>query len=49
VGTVCFAWAIENAVESETRHFGGDREAVRRQSVVHALTGVLKRLSRKEK
>jgi nicotinamide-nucleotide amidase len=49
VGTVCFAWAIENAVESETRHFGGDREAVRRQSVVHALTRVLKLLSQHKK
>lgn len=49
VGTVCFAWAIENAVESETRHFGGDREAVRRQSVVHALMGVLKLLSQDKK
>jgi nicotinamide-nucleotide amidase len=49
VGTVCFAWAVENAVESDTRHFGGDREAVRREAVVHALTGVLKRLSQKEK
>jgi nicotinamide-nucleotide amidase len=49
VGTVCFAWAIENAVESETRHFGGDREAVRRQSVVHALSGVLKLLSQHKK
>lgn len=49
VGTVCFAWAIENAVESETRHFGGDREAVRRQSVVYALMGVLKLLSQDKK
>jgi len=49
VGTVCFAWAIENAVETETRHFRGDREAVRREAVVHALTGMLKRLSQQEK
>lgn len=39
VGTVCFAWARKAAsVESETRRFAGDREAVRRQSVEHALT-----------
>jgi nicotinamide-nucleotide amidase len=44
VGTVCFAWAVDGRVDSETRHFGGDREAVRRQSVAHALEGVLKRL-----
>jgi nicotinamide-nucleotide amidase len=41
VGTVCFAWAVKNDEPwAETRHFDGDREAVRRQSVVHAL-GVL--------
>ncbi|MGE5525503.1 MAG: CinA family protein [Rhodospirillaceae bacterium] len=45
VGTVCFAWAIKDKVTSETRHFDGDREAVRRQAVAHALTGVLKLLS----
>ena len=38
VGTVCFAWALKDSEpRSETRHFRGDREAVRRQSVVHAL------------
>ncbi len=49
VGTVCFAWAIEGHVESDTRHFDGDREAVRRQSVAHALQGVLKILSQQKK
>jgi nicotinamide-nucleotide amidase len=45
VGTVCFAWARRGgAVTSETRQFSGDREAVRRQSVVHALQGVLRAL-----
>jgi nicotinamide-nucleotide amidase len=43
VGTVCFGWATKKgAVRSETRRFPGDREAVRRQSVIHALEGVLK-------
>ncbi len=38
VGTVCFGWALEGSEpRTETRHFAGDREAVRRQSVVHAL------------
>jgi nicotinamide-nucleotide amidase len=47
VGTVCFAWlAPGGQVASETRHFAGDREAVRRQSVMHALTGVLAQLGR---
>lgn len=45
VGTVCFAWAQRGgAVRSETRHFAGDREAVRRQSVEHALASVLHHL-----
>ena len=44
VGMVCFAWATRKALNSETRHFAGDRESVRRQSVIHALEGVLKTL-----
>lgn len=45
VGTVCFAWAQAGGrVRSETRRFSGDREAVRRQSVEHALAGVLEDL-----
>ncbi len=40
VGTVCFAWAAQGVARSETRHFKGDRESVRRQSVVRALDGV---------
>jgi nicotinamide-nucleotide amidase len=45
VGLVCFAWALRGKVESESRHFAGDRESVRRQSVVRALEGVLQRLA----
>jgi len=42
VGTVCFAWAAKNGKpHSETKRYAGDREAVRRQSVEHALKGVL--------
>jgi nicotinamide-nucleotide amidase len=45
VGTVCFAWAITGGrAHAETRHFAGDREAVRRQSVERALQGVLELL-----
>ena len=45
VGTVCFAWAgPEGFAEAETSHFPGDREAVRRASVEHALRGLLRRL-----
>ena len=42
VGTVCFAWATKNRPgRAETKRFSGDREAVRRQSVEHALAGAL--------
>ena len=45
VGTVCFAWALQGRpARAETRHFAGDREAVRRQSVEHALARVLELL-----
>jgi len=45
VGTVCFAWLLETAfttsANSQTRHFSGDRAAIRRQSVAAALQGLL--------
>ena len=42
VGTVCFAWVVAGGeLRVETRHFEGDREAVRRQSVSHALQVLL--------
>ena len=43
VGMVCFAWARsgEAVPRYETRHFSGDRESVRRQSVIRALQGVI--------
>jgi len=41
VGMVCFSWATRQALKSETRRFRGNRQSVRRQSVVHALKGVL--------
>lgn len=42
VGTVYLAWALrEGSVHVERRHFVGDREAVRQQTVVAALQGVL--------
>ena len=42
VGTVCFAWARKgHDAGAETRRFSGDREAVRRQSVDHALRKLL--------
>ena len=42
VGMVCFGWARKGGpTRTVTRRFGGDRENVRRQSVVYALEGVL--------
>jgi len=47
VGTVCFAWTVAgDEVQAETRHFEGDRESVRRQSVGFALQGLLNVLGR---
>jgi nicotinamide-nucleotide amidase len=44
VGMVCLAWASRSgAVDAVTRHFTGNRNAVRRQSVICALEGVLER------
>ena len=49
VGTVCFAWGTKDGKpRSETKHFPGDREAVRRLSVEHALKGVLEVLARQK-
>ena len=42
VGTVWFAWSGPAGTLAERRHFDGDRESVRRQSVGHALTRLLK-------
>jgi nicotinamide-nucleotide amidase len=46
VGMVCFAWARsgEAVPRSETRHFTGDRESVRQQSVIRALQGIVELL-----
>ena len=45
VGTVCFAWALTTGLlRSEQIRFSGDRESVRRQSVMRALQGILEAL-----
>jgi nicotinamide-nucleotide amidase len=44
VGMVCFAWARDGEVRAETCRFAGDRESVRRQSVIVALEGVMRAL-----
>lgn len=39
VGTVCFAWADNSGkVITDTQHFTGDRETIRRLSVNHVLS-----------
>lgn len=48
VGTVCFAWASRNGsnirVDTDQRRFDGDRDSVRSQTVIYALTGIRERL-----
>ena len=53
VGTVWFAWSLADKVAgvvrgvkttTEVQCFSGDREAVRKQAVMHALQGVLTRI-----
>ena len=45
VGTVSFAWCrVDETASAETAVFAGDREAIRRQAVIHALRGLLLRL-----
>jgi nicotinamide-nucleotide amidase len=53
VGTVCFCWALHRSAatvpwaQTATRHFAGDRAAVRTQSIIEVLDG-LKRLLGKD-
>jgi nicotinamide-nucleotide amidase len=44
VGTVCFGWTIDDTTHTERLVFKGDRQAVREQTVVHALEGLLRYL-----
>lgn len=48
VGTVWFAWAVRDhskvRVETSSKHFDGDREAVRELTVAYALQGILERI-----
>jgi nicotinamide-nucleotide amidase len=42
VGTVCFGWARGDTTYTERLVFPGDRNAVREQTVAHALQGLLR-------
>ena len=48
VGTVWFAWARRDdsriMLDTDLRRFGGDRESVRAQTVLHALEGIKDRI-----
>ncbi len=41
VGTVCFAWISKTGdAMSSTQHFVGNRQSIRQQSIIHALSGI---------
>jgi nicotinamide-nucleotide amidase len=42
VGTVCFGWSRGDTTYTERLVFQGDRQAVREQTVAHALRGLLR-------
>jgi nicotinamide-nucleotide amidase len=46
VGTVCVAWCLKgHGLSSDTLHLKGDRDTVRRETVVRALAGAIARLA----
>ena len=49
VGTVWLAWGVGSEVSTERRHFSGDRDEVRRQTVIAALEGLIRRTVREIK
>lgn len=50
VGSVCFAWSERQGdkllTSTDRQRFDGDRDAVRRQTVLHALNGIQDRLQK---
>ncbi|OWW22613.1 CinA family protein [Noviherbaspirillum denitrificans] len=44
VGTVCFGWSVNGKTVTERCHFDGDRQAVREQTIIHSLQGLLRLL-----
>ena len=49
VGTVWLAWGAGDEVSSERRHCAGNRDEVRRQTVIAALEGLIRRTVREIK
>ena len=49
VGTVWLAWGDGGEVTTERRYFAGDRDEVRRQTVIAALEGLIRRTVREIK
>ena len=49
VGTVWLAWGTGDEVSSERRHFHGNRDEVRQQTVIAALEGLIRRTVREIK
>ena len=49
VGTVWLAWGAGDEISSERRHFTGNRDEVRRQTVIAALEGLIRRTVREIK
>lgn len=46
VGTVCFGWTCDGKTLTERLVFDGDRKAVREQTVIHSLQGLLQLLEK---
>lgn len=42
VGTVCFAWASGKKIFTVREQFDGDRDAIRKAAVLHALEGLIR-------
>ncbi len=41
VGTICFAWGSSEDLRYRTEHFLGDREAIRKESVLYAMQSLI--------
>ncbi len=41
VGTVCFGFALENSVQTSTRHFSGSRQSIREQASIYAISQLI--------